>query len=746
MLEGILFMTALGAACGIVLSIAARVFYVYEDPRIAQVEACMAGANCGGCGFAGCSAAAAAVVFGKAKPNVCVVGGLESAQNAAAVMGVEVSAAEPPKSTNPCTGGQRAETKFVYQGIQSCRAEAALFGGRRVCEVGCIGHGDCINACMFDAIRMGPEGYPVIVEEKCVGCGACARACPKELLKISTPSERLLHFNTAHDCLAPCRQTCPAEIDIPQYIHQIRTGDYAGAVATIRERNPLLLACGRVCPHPCETNCRRGAADEPVSINQLKRFAADFEMTSGRRLPVRVAPDTGKRVAVVGGGPAGLTCAYFLRRLGHAVTIFEAMPKLGGMLRYGIPEYRLPKAVLDWEIEGILNLGVEVRTGARFGRDIDLERLRGEGFDAVFLGVGAWKDTRLQVPGEDVTGCYTGIDFLSRLASGETLDIRPTAAVVGGGNTAIDCTRNLIRLGAKVHLVYRRTRKEMPANAVEVEAAEAEGADFMFLYAPVQVLADAQGQVTHLEVLRMELGEPDASGRRRPVPVAGSETRLPVDMVISAIGQAPDVSFAGTGEGDLKHLKVSRWSTVQTDAGDAADHHPLPLRRRRRRHRALARGRRDRGRPPRRALDPPVRHRPACDRGRQRAQQDPADRNPVQERPRGDPAAAGRDGRAAAGRAHPLLRGSRPGADRAGRTRRERPLPVLLPDLLRSGCAADGVRGRAGAQGSAAGSVRNEEKGSRIQGVKGKTMPRQLQFTRPLEPLNPRTLADQTQN
>jgi Na+-translocating ferredoxin:NAD+ oxidoreductase RNF subunit RnfB len=248
MLEGILFMTALGAACGIVLSIAARVFYVYEDPRIAQLEACMAGANCGGCGFAGCSAAAAAIVSGKAKPNVCVVGGLESAQNAAAVMGMEVSAAEPPKSTNPCTGGLRAENKFVYEGVQSCRAEAVLFGGRRVCEVGCIGHGDCIAACMFNAIRMGAEGYPVIVEDKCVGCGACARACPKGLLKISTPSERLLHFNTASDCLAPCRQTCPAEIDIPQYIHQIRTGDYAGAVNTIRERNPLLLACGRVCP------------------------------------------------------------------------------------------------------------------------------------------------------------------------------------------------------------------------------------------------------------------------------------------------------------------------------------------------------------------------------------------------------------------------------------------------------------------------------------------------------------------
>ncbi len=561
MLEGILFMTALGAACGIVLSIAARIFYVYEDPRIAQVEACFAGANCGGCGFAGCSAAAAAVVSGKAKPNVCVVGGMESAQNAAAVMGLEVGSVEPLKSFNPCTGGDRAENKFFYIGVATCQAEAVLFGGKRTCEVGCIGHGDCIRSCLFDAIAMGPDGFPVVDEEKCVGCGACARACPKNLLKISTPSERLLHFNQAGDCLAPCRQTCPAEIDIPLYIHQIRTGDYAGAVNTIRERNPLLLACGRVCPHPCELNCRRGVADEPVSINQLKRFAADFEMTSGRRLPIRVAPDTGKRIAVVGGGPAGLTCAYFLRRLGHSVTIFEAMPKLGGMLRYGIPEYRLPKQVLDWEIESILNLGVEVRAGLRFGTDIQLESLRADGYDAVFMGIGAWKDSRLAVPGEELQGCYTGIDFLARLASGEPLDIKPVAAVIGGGNTAIDCTRNLLRMGTrKVYLAYRRTRKEMPANEVEVEAAEHEGVELMFLVAPVRVIGDDRGNVTHLEVLRMELGEPDASGRRRPVPVKGSETILPVDMVISAIGQAPDVSFAASAE-----LKTTRWSTIESD-------------------------------------------------------------------------------------------------------------------------------------------------------------------------------------
>jgi len=584
MLEGILFMTALGAACGIVLSIAARIFYVYEDPRIAQVEACFAGANCGGCGFAGCSAAAAAVVSGKAKPNVCVVGGMESARNAAAVMGLEVGSVEPLKSFNPCTGGDRAENKFFYIGVATCQAEAVLFGGKRTCEVGCIGHGDCIRSCQFDAIAMGPDGFPVVDEEKCVGCGSCARACPTNLLKISTPSERLLHFNQVGDCLAPCRQTCPAEIDIPLYIHQIRTGDYAGAVNTIRERNPLLLACGRVCPHPCELNCRRGVADEPVSINQLKRFAADFEMTSGRRLPIRVAPDTGKRIAVVGGGPAGLTCAYFLRRLGHSVTIFEAMPKLGGMLRYGIPEYRLPKQVLDWEIESILNLGVEVRAGVRFGTDIQLESLRADGYEAVFMGIGAWKDSRLAVPGEELQGCYTGIDFLARLASGEQLDIKPVAAVIGGGNTAIDCTRNLLRMGTrKVYLAYRRTRKEMPANEVEVEAAEHEGVELMFLVAPVRVIGDDRGNVTHLEVLRMELGEPDASGRRRPVPVKGSETLLPVDMVISAIGQAPDVSFAASAE-----LKTTRWSTIESDpatlqtnipflfvAGDVATGPPL---------------------------------------------------------------------------------------------------------------------------------------------------------------------------
>jgi NADPH-dependent glutamate synthase beta subunit-like oxidoreductase len=559
-------MLGLGTLCGVVLSVAARVFHVEQDPRIEQVEGCLSGANCGGCGFAGCSAAAVAVVEGKAKANVCIVGGAESAAKVAEIMGVSVGVGEPPSALNPCVGGHRAPVKYLYDGIRSCKAQTMLFGGQRQCDMGCLGHGDCVKACLFGAMSMGPEGFPVVDKDKCVGCGSCERVCPRGLLEVKTPSERLLHFNQLDECLAPCRQTCPAEINIPLYIAQIRKGDYEGAVNTIRDRNPLLLSCGRVCPHPCETNCRRGIEDDAVSINQLKRFVADYEMNSGQRFPVSVAPSTNKRVAVVGGGPAGLSCGFFLRRLGHEVTIFEAMPRLGGMLRYGIPEYRLPKKVLDWEIEGILDLGIKARTNVTFGMDIDLGSLVAAGFDAIFLGVGAWKDSMLRVEGENMKGCYTGIDFLARAGKGEKIELGRTAAVIGGGNTAIDCVRTLIRFGVeKVYIVYRRTRSEMPANEVEIEAAEHEGVEFLFLSAPVSVKGNEEGKVTHLEYLKMELGEPDASGRRRPVPVKGSETLLQADMIITAIGQAPDVSFTERTQSRLAQLKTTRWSTVDVD-------------------------------------------------------------------------------------------------------------------------------------------------------------------------------------
>ncbi len=568
MTTAILVMLAIGAACGLILSIASKVFYVYEDPRISQVEYFLAGANCGGCGFAGCSAAAVAIVEGKAKPGICVAADSEAAVNIAGVMGVDPGTAEPVKSLNPCSGGDRADDKFIYNGAMTCSAMTALYGGKRVCAIGCLGMGDCIKTCLFDAIHMGPQGFPVIDEFKCVGCGACAAACPKDLLSVKTMSERLLVFNEDDHALAPCQQTCPAEIDIPKYIRLIKEGDYEGAVNTIRERNPLLLSCGRVCPHPCEDYCRRAIEDdEAVSINQLKRFVADYEMNSGRRFPIPCAPDTGKRVAIIGGGPAGVSCAYFLRRLGHHPTIYENMSKLGGITRYGIPEYRLPDKVLDWEIEGILNLGIDVHYHTQLGRDFTIQSLRDEGYEAIFMGIGAWKDYKLGIEGEDLKGVSQGINFLSSVADSpdKRVPIGRRAAVVGGGNSAIDCVRTLLRLGCeKVYLVYRRTRKEMPANEVEIVAAEHEGIDFLFLAAPTRVIDDGQGNVSGLEYLQMELGEPDASGRRRPVPIEGSETILDVDMVISAISQQPDVSFMDK-EPAREDITITRWNTFDND-------------------------------------------------------------------------------------------------------------------------------------------------------------------------------------
>ncbi|MDH4206366.1 MAG: FAD-dependent oxidoreductase [Desulfobacteraceae bacterium] len=571
-------MLGLGALCGGALSAASKIFYVYEDPRIAVVEGLTAGANCGGCGYAGCSAAAVAVVAGEALPSVCIVAGPEATANIAAVMGMDPGTAETLISYNTCTGGDRADIKYHYMGIKSCQALASLSGGQRVCPVGCLGLGDCVRACAFDALKIGPHGYPVVNEMKCVGCGACEKVCPKDIMEIKTMSQKLLHLNQYNDRIAPCQQTCPAEIDIPKYIYQTKIGDYEGAVNTIRERNPLLLACGRVCPHPCENKCRRGIEDEPVSINQLKRFVADYEMNSGKRLPVSCAPSTGKKVAVIGGGPAGLSNAFFLRRLGHEVTIFDAMPKLGGMIRYGIPEYRLPKEVLAWEIQGILDLGVEHKPNMMLGKDFDIGSLMAAGFDAVFLGIGAWKDYTLRAEGEDLEGCYTGINFLTNFAlwqQEKPHDKRPfvgkKCVVIGGGNTAIDCVRTLVRLGAdEVSIVYRRTRKEMPANMVEIEAAEHEGINFTFLAAPTRVIGDEEGKVISLEYLKMELGEPDASGRRSPVPIEGSETVMDIDMLITAIGQGPDIFFKDESKRLDEDLKVTRWNTI-----DSAD--PIAL-------------------------------------------------------------------------------------------------------------------------------------------------------------------------
>ena len=563
-LASALALFGLGLTAAVILGIASKVLYVKEDPRIAVVEDLLPGANCGGCGFPGCAGAAAAIVAGKAMPNVCVVADAEVGVAVASVMGMEVSERETELAWRDCTGGGRAEVNFIYEGAHDCVAAHQLYGGDKMCPEGCLGLGSCVRVCPFDALHMGPDGLPIVDKEACKACRKCEEICPRGVMHVDSNSTAILHVNETSDCLAPCRQKCPGQINIPKYIEHVRRGEYALAALTIKERNPLLLVCGRVCPRPCETVCRRKHVDEPVAINMLKRFAADYEMNSGEYLPIPIAPETGRKIAIVGGGPAGLSAAYYLRRLGHTPVIFEMMPYLGGQLRYGIPEYRLPKKVLDWEIEGILRLGVDVQLNKRFGKDYDLESLRADGYDAIFLGIGAWLASSMRCEGDDAEGVYGGIEFLTAHALGEPIDLGRKVVVVGGGNTAIDCARTCVRLGADVTLMYRRTRAEMPANPEEIVGAEEEGVKFLFLAAPKRVVPDENGRATGLEYVEMELGEPDASGRRRPTEKPGSETFFAADAIISAIGQKPDITCL-YDDSESCPVETTKWATIMAD-------------------------------------------------------------------------------------------------------------------------------------------------------------------------------------
>jgi len=367
----------------------------------------------------------------------------------------------------------------------------------------------------------------------------------------------LLLSNHYADCLAPCQQTCPAGVDVQGYIALIAMGKPNEAIRLIKETNPLPLVCGRVCVRECEVACRRNRVDERVGIDYLKRYASDIDIEDPWT-PV-AAPANGRKVAVVGGGPAGLTCAYYLILKGYAVTLFEKSPELGGMLRYGIPEYRLPKELLDKEISWITNLGVTVKKNSALGRDFSIAELKNQGFEAIYLAFGAQKAKSMRLPDEEtIAGVLPGIDFLWRLQDEKKPEIHGNVVVVGGGNTALDAARTAKRLGAgKVTILYRRTRNEMPAHPMEIDAALEEGVELILLSAPTELVQE-KGRLKALTCIRMELGEADASGRRSPVPVPGSEYPLPCDFAISAIGQ--DVDLCGLQKDPL--LKSTRYNTL----------------------------------------------------------------------------------------------------------------------------------------------------------------------------------------
>ncbi len=419
------------------------------------------------------------------------------------------------------------------------------------------------------AFQVALEKKPRYVDvESCTGCGLCTEVCPVEL-----PSDFNAGLDT-HKAIyrlfpqaipaafviekreSPCKSACPAHIPVQGYVALIAQGKFREALERVREAGvPFVGSLGRVCYHPCETICKRGEWDEPVSICALKRIAYDAGVSDD--YPKRIPPRWKERVAIVGAGPAGLTAAYELVRKGYLVTVFDALPVAGGMLAVGIPAYRLPRTVLNQEIEYIRALGVQVQLNTPIGRDggPSLEDLQ-QDFKAIFLAVGAHISSRLNVSGEDLTGVLHGVNFLRQLNLDKPVEVGKRVAVIGGGNTAVDAARCALRLGAQVHILYRRSRVEMPAAPYEVAAAEAEGVNLTFLVAPSRVLEE-DGRVAGIECIHMQLGEPDSSGRRRPVPIPGSEFTIDADTVIAAIGQNVDAEGLG--------VERTRWGSVAVD-------------------------------------------------------------------------------------------------------------------------------------------------------------------------------------
>jgi NADPH-dependent glutamate synthase beta subunit-like oxidoreductase/NAD-dependent dihydropyrimidine dehydrogenase PreA subunit len=463
-----------------------------------------------------------------------VAAGPEVAEAIAGIMGVKIEAVEPDIALPGCFFGvEKADTKYVYNGLDDCRAVALLGGGMKVCTIGCLGLGTCARACPFNAISMGPEGLPVVSENKCTGCGTCERVCPKHIINLSSVTRRIIREYTTEECTTPCQRGCPAGINIREYIRQISLGNNYRAVQVIKERNPFPAVIGRICPRPCELECRRNYIDEPVAINFLKRYAADYEKESGKRIQPYKAPDTGRKIAVIGGGVQGLSVAFFAARLGHDTTVYEATSRLGGLLRSAIARDRLPEEILDWDIEGIAEMGVKVETQKALGKEISIKSLVQEGFDAVFLASGGW-DSRLArratVDVESpIPGTYMLVDLIRFGAEKtKTLSIGSDVVITGGGKLALDAAEVCKNLGAAtITILFREHWENSPVSDDELQNRGLSGLNVIYKSAINRIFGEAD------QLEQVEYIETDTDKR----------TVLAAQTLVFATGRFPELVF-----------------------------------------------------------------------------------------------------------------------------------------------------------------------------------------------------------
>lgn len=473
---------------------------------------------------------------GIAAPNSCVAAGPEVAEAIAEIMGVKIEAKEPDIARPGCYFGvQDADTKYIYNGLDDCRAVALLGGGMKVCTIGCLGLGTCAKTCPFNAIIMGPEGLPVVIEEKCTGCGTCERVCPKHIINLSSITRRIMREYTDEECTTPCQRGCPAGINIREYIRQITLGNHQRSVQVIKERNPFPAIIGRICPRPCELDCRRNFIDEPVAINYLKRYAADCERQSGERILPYKAPSTGTSIAVVGGGVEGLSTAFFTARLGHDVTVYEAGPKLGGLLRSAIAAERLPEEILDWDIDGIIEMGVKAETGKVLGKDITVESLLRQDVKAVFLATGGW-DSRMargavKEIDSPVPGTYMMVDLLKLAAGTDIFSGQPDMVIFGGGKLALQAAKVCQDAGAeKITILFREDLQHSPVADLDVSDSGIDGLQIIY-NAGIQRLRGIADHLTELEYIDTR---------------TQATTAIPAQNIVIATGRFPELVFVKT--------------------------------------------------------------------------------------------------------------------------------------------------------------------------------------------------------